>query len=223
MDGSRLWRGVRATLPVAVGCMPFGLAYGAVAATAMRPEQGMLMSLTVFAGTAQFIAASMVAQGAAYLPVLLTGLFINLRLVLLSAALTPHLHAASPRLRPALAAVLTDESFAVTLAEFERAPADPLFALGSGLAVYVAWQLASLAGITVGGHIPGGFGLEYALAGSLICLLFLLVRRLRPAIVALAAAALSLALRPLVGGTWCVMSATVLAATAGVLCQRRSR
>jgi 4-azaleucine resistance transporter AzlC len=221
MDGSRVWRGVRATLPVALGVMPFGLAYGAVAVTAMHPLQGMLMSLTVFAGTAQFITASMVAQGAAFLPVLITGLFINLRLILLSAAITPKIEAAPRRLRPALALVLTDESFAVSMAEFERGPADPLFALGSGLAIYTAWQVATVAGLTVGANIPGGLGLEYALAGSLICLLFLLVRSLRPALVAVGAAILSLALRPLVGGTWCVMTATLLAATVGVLCSRR--
>ncbi|MEA3407412.1 MAG: AzlC family ABC transporter permease [Chloroflexota bacterium] len=55
----RMMRGVRGTLPLALGVAPFGIAYGTVAVEAMRPWQASLMSLTVFAGTAQFVAASL--------------------------------------------------------------------------------------------------------------------------------------------------------------------
>ncbi|MHB1295676.1 MAG: AzlC family ABC transporter permease [Anaerolineae bacterium] len=216
---SRLWRGARATLPIALSVVPFGVAYGAVAAQNMSVGQTLLMSLTVFAGTAQFIAASMLAQGASYVSILVTGILINLRLVLMSAAITPHV-ASAPTLRPVAAQLLTDESFAVSMAEFDQRPSDALFFVGSGLALYIIWQLASLTGALFGAGIPAGFGLEYALSASLICLIFLLVRGRRGVIVALAAAVLSLLLRPVVTSTWSTMVATIIAATLGTLVRR---
>lgn len=218
---ARVWRGLRATLPVALGIAPFGLAYGAVAIRGMAFWQGMLMSLTVFAGTAQFVVANMLLEGAAYLPVLLTGILINLRHVLMGAALAPHIWRAPSFLRPLLPHLMTDESFAVSMAEFEGGRSDPLFFAGSGLAVYGIWQLSTLAGLTLGGGLPAGFGLEYALPGSLVGVLFLLVRERRGALVALLAAALSVLLRPMVSGTWSALVATFVAASLGVAWRRR--
>ena len=216
----RLWRGFRATLPLTLSVAPFGLAYGAVASQGMAPWQAQLMSLTVFAGTAQFIAASMIAQGAAYLPVLLTGVLIDMRLVLMSAAITPHVKSAPRRLYPVIAQLLTDESFAVSMAEFERRPSDPWFFIGSGLAIFIPWQIVTALGAAFGASLPAGWGLEYALPGSLICLVFLLVRGRRAALISLLAAGLSLLLRPIVSGTWSTMAATVVAASLGVAWKR---
>ncbi|HHX43278.1 MAG TPA: branched-chain amino acid ABC transporter permease [Chloroflexi bacterium] len=213
-------RGLRATLPVALGVAPFGVAYGTVAAITMAPWQAQLMSLTVFAGTAQFIAASMLSEGAAYLAVLLTGVLINLRLLLLSAALAPHVAMAPRPLQPVLAQLLTDESFAVSMAEFEQHGSDWRFFIGSGLAVFGVWQVATAVGMAFGATVPSGLGLDFALPASLICLLFLLVRERRAAIVALGAAAVSVALVLVVPGTWNVMVATLLAATVGAAWKR---
>ncbi len=215
-----IWRGVRATIPIALGVAPFGVAYGTVAAGSMAPWQAQLMSLTVFAGTAQFITASMLSEGAAYLPVLLTGVLINLRLLLLSAALAPHVAKAPRALQPVLAQLLTDESFAVSVAEFEQRSADWRFFVGSGLAIFCVWQVSTAVGIVFGAAIPAGLGLDFALPASLICLLFLLVRGRRAAVVALGSAALSLALVLALPGTWNVMVATLLAATVGAAWKR---
>ena len=215
-----LWSGFRATLPVSLGIAPFGIAYGTVAAQSMAPWQASLMSLAVFAGTAQFLAASMLSQGAAWLPIFVTGTLINLRLVLLSAALVPHMRRSSRRLYPLLAHMLTDESFAVSIAEFERTPAEPWFFVGSGLSVFIVWQTATLVGVGFGAAIPRGLGLEFALAASLICLLFLLVRGKRGVFVSATSAALSVALRLLGSGTWATMLATLIAVTLGVVWKR---
>ena len=216
----RGWGGFRATLPVALGVVPFGFAYGAVAARSMALGQSQLMSLTVFAGTAQFIAASMLAEGAAYLPVLVTGVLINLRLALLSAALTPHVRRVPTATRPLLAQMLTDESFAVSMASFQRDGPDALFYLGSGLCIYAFWQAATALGYLFGAGLPGGLGLDYALPASLVALLFLLVRERRTAMVAGLAAAAAVLLRPLVSGAWATLLATLLVCTVGVVARR---
>jgi predicted branched-subunit amino acid permease len=138
----------------------------------------------------------------------------------LSAAVSPHVRHAPKAFQPLLAHMLTDESFAVSMAEFEQRPGNPSFLLGSGLAIFVFWQLATLAGLLFGSNLPQGLGLEYALPATLICLIFLLVRGRRGVAVAILAAILGLALMPLVSGTWSVMVATLVAATVGVLWKR---
>ena len=178
---SDLARGFRATLPVALAVAPFGLAYGAAASRSMSGWQASLMSVTVFAGMAQFVAASMLAQSGAWVPILIACALINLRLVLLSASLAPHLRGSPRRLHPLLAHLLTDESFAVSMAEYEHRGGGPRYFMGSGMAIFVVWQLATLAGLAFGANLPQGLGLEFALAATLICLLVLLVRDRRGA------------------------------------------
>ena len=218
---SPTWRGFRATVPVALSVVPFGIAYGAIASQGMALWQGWLMSVVVFAGTAQFVTASMVSQGAAYVPILVTALLLNLRLVLLSAAVSPHVRQAPKTLQPLVAHMLTDESFAVSMAEFEQRPSNPWFFIGSGLTIFVFWQVATLTGLLFGSNLPRGLGLEYALPATLICLIFMLAHGRRGAVVAILAAILSLALLPLMSGTWSVMVATLVAATVGVLWKRQ--
>ena len=214
-------RGFRATLPIALGVTPFGVAYGAVAAQGMAPWQAVLMSLIVFTGTAQFIAASMLVQGVAYLPILVTGLLVNMRMVLMSAALAQHVKKA-PRARQWLMAhLLTDESFAVSIAEFKQGPGDALFTIGSGLAIYVFWLVATLIGVIFGARLPEGLGLEYAMPASLICLLFLLLDDRHSVMVAILSAALSVMAYVYVSSTWNVMFATLIAVTLGVIWKQR--
>lgn len=212
--------GFRAGLPVAAGCAPFGVAYGAVAAATLSPAQTLLMSTTVFAGTAQFVAASMLAQGSSLLPVLLTCALVNLRLLLLSAAISPHLRGLrlAPRLLSAF--MLTDESFAVSVAAFRERHVGPGFVAGAGLSVFVLWQAASVVGRLAGSLIPQGYGLEYALAASLICLLFMLVRNRRQWAVALLAILLTLGVRQILPDAWVVLVATLIATTVGLRFKR---
>ncbi len=209
----RLWRGLKATAPLALGVAPFGVAFGAVADGAMAGWQAMFMSSTVFSGTAQFVCASMLAQGATAVPIVLTGVLINMRMLLMSAAITPHVKDARPALYPLLAHLLTDESFAVSMAEFEARSGDPWFYVGSGLAIWGIWQPATLIGLFFGAAIPQGVGLEFALPASLIVLLFLLLRDRLQVATAMGAALLCIALRPLVSGTWSATVATLAAAT----------
>ena len=81
--------------------------------------------------------------------------------------------------------------------------------------------MATLTGLLFGSNLPRGLGLEYALPATLICLIFMLAHDRRGAVVAILAAILSLALLPLVSGTWSVMVATLVAATVGVLWKRQ--
>ena len=213
--------GVKTAWPICLGYFPIGLAFGVIAGKAgLSPLDIGLMSVLVFAGSAQFIAVSMLTGGAGLIPVVMTAFVVNLRHLLMSSSLSVFLRDLGAWRTALYGYGVTDESFAVSLAEFERGKPDHLFFIGSGLAIYGLWQLATLIGHTFGSALPAGLGLEYALAASLMYLLIVLTRTRRSAIVALFAGLLALAVYPLLSNTWSTVTATFIAATLGVLWNR---
>src|SRR5260370_40669382 len=85
---------------------------------------------------------------------------VSLRLVMYSAALAPHLAHLDRRWRALLAFVMTDQSFAMTVARFgepgERSERHWYF-LGSAAMLYTSWQLAVLVGVVAGARGPAGW------------------------------------------------------------------
>ena len=74
-----------------MGAIPFGIIFGALASTAGLSDwatQGM--SLFVFAGSSQFIAATLIAGGSGVLLIIFTTLIVNLRHMLYAATMSPH-------------------------------------------------------------------------------------------------------------------------------------
>jgi len=77
---TEFWSGARDSIPVIVGAIPFGIIFGALAINAGLSVAGTLaMSLFVFAGSAQFVAAGLIAQGGGLLVIVLTTFVVNLR------------------------------------------------------------------------------------------------------------------------------------------------
>ena len=71
-------RGVKDTIPLVIGAIPFGIIFGALAITAGLSVWAVLgFSLIVFAGSAQFVAASLVSQGAGVALIVLTTFIVN--------------------------------------------------------------------------------------------------------------------------------------------------
>jgi 4-azaleucine resistance transporter AzlC len=82
-------QGLQAGWPICLGYIPIGLAFGVLAQKAgLSPLHIGLMSALVFAGSAQFIAVSMLAAGASATAIILTTFVVNLRHVLMSTACT---------------------------------------------------------------------------------------------------------------------------------------
>jgi len=129
------------------------------------------MSSVVFAGSAQFIGAGLLGAGAPGPVVVLTTLVVNLRHMLYSASLAPHLRRLSPAWKALLAYLLTDEAYVVAILNYEQ-PSDPTnkhwYFLGAGLALWTAWQISSAAGIYLGRQIPPSWGLDFTLALTFI-------------------------------------------------------
>ncbi len=222
---AELLAGVRATLPLVVGAVPFGIIFGALAvANGLSPAAALGMSAFVFAGSSQFIASNMVAGSAPIPFIVLTTFVVNLRHSLYAATLAPYMRHLSQRWLIPLGFWLTDESFVVVVQRFQQTDSSPYkhyFFLGSALAMYSFWQLSTLVGIVAGQSIPNpqNWGLDFALIATFIAMLVpLLVAKpmLAAALVAGVAAVVLRDLPNLLG----LLIAALLGLVAGVATER---
>jgi len=86
-----LFAGVRATLPLLLGLIPFGLVAGIAAVDAgLSPTQAVGLSAIVFAGAAQLAAIDLLGRDASLAVVVLTAVVINLRMMMYSASIAPY-------------------------------------------------------------------------------------------------------------------------------------
>lgn len=168
-------RGIRRALPVAVSVFTVGLVFGVLARQAgLSWVEATLMSTLVFAGASQFVALSLwLIMPFPVITIILTTLVVNLRHLLMGASLRPWF----ARL-PGFAAYcslyfMVDESWALTMGEFNAGGRDAAFLLGSGGLLFVAWVASAVVGQIAGSSIqnPAQWGLDFAFTAVFIALL----------------------------------------------------
>jgi 4-azaleucine resistance transporter AzlC len=214
---SRMAQGFSAAWPICAAYVPIGLAFGVSSQKiGLSPLEIGLMSLFVFAGSAQFIAVSMIGSGAAAASIILATFVVNLRHLLMSSALSVFLGKRRTWHLAWFAYGVTDESFAVNHHRFLTGEWDWRRALVVNHASNFAWVASTVAGGLGGQFIaPGAFGLDYTLAAMFIGLIVLQVNRLLHVVVGAAAGAASVALSFVFPGNWNIIVASIAAATAG--------
>jgi len=170
----QLLDGARAVAPLLLGTAPFGVIYGVLAIQSGLPVLlAQAMSLIVFAGSAQFIAAPLIGAGASGLVIVLTTFIVNLRHALYSASLAPHLRELPSAWKWLLSYLLVDEAYAVAIRHYQEHSATPnrhWYFLGAGLALWVTWQLTTGIGIFLGAEVPAEWGLDFTLALTFIAI-----------------------------------------------------
>jgi branched chain amino acid efflux pump len=167
-------RGARQTLPLAVSALVVGGVFGVLARQAgLSLPDSTLMSALVFAGASQFVALGLWTAPLPVFTILLTTLVVNLRHLLLGAALRPHFARLSPLKAYGSAFFLVDESWALTIREFASGKRDAAFLLGSGLLMFVAWVSGSVAGQLAGATLPAGVrhALDFAFTAVFLALI----------------------------------------------------
>ncbi|MDA8238035.1 MAG: AzlC family ABC transporter permease [Chloroflexi bacterium] len=204
----------------------FGVVFGLTARGAgFTLVETAAFSTLVFAGASQFAAAGMVASGFGWPAiVLLTGL-VNARHLLYAAALAPWLRERPRRERAAMAYVLTDESFALSLVHFRRlGVADQggywLAAVGG---VFVPWNLATLVGYLGGQAIPdpAALGLDVVFPAAMAGLGVGLATGRREVVALAAGAAIALAVGLAVDPRVGVVAGGLLGPAVGLAVPRR--
>jgi 4-azaleucine resistance transporter AzlC len=183
--------------PVLLSVVVVGIPFGIVARqSGLSPAEIIAMSVFVFAGASQFAMVQLFRDGVAWPLVVATVFLINLRHLLMAAALRPHFARVAVPRRLAAAYVLTDEAFAMAIGWFRRGRTEVAYYATFAVALYVLWNVATVIGMLLGPSIgePRRFGVDFAITATFIAIVVLGVRRRSDAIVALAAALLASAL-----------------------------
>jgi len=212
-------RGLLATLPLAPGVVAFGLLYGVMARqVGFSPWEAWTMSLMVHAGSAQFTALGM-WEAAGAMPIILTTLVINLRHLLMGASVAPHLRGLHPLWKAFLALWMSDESYALSMAEYERGQGSRWHFLGANVGIYLEWTLSGLVGALLGTALPdpGRYGLDLVFPLAFLGLLTAFLKDRTSLAVALGAGGLALLGADLLPGKWYVVVAGLLGSGLGLL------
>ena len=142
-ESSSFSAGVRAGVPFALASCLLALSFGVVARPVMGAVAAVVMSITVFAGSAQFAALAVLTAGGGALPAIVAGILLNLRFVPMGIAIAPWLrHRAW--LRAVRGQALVDASWAMASRGDGRFDID--FLLGATAIQYPAWVLGTVAG-----------------------------------------------------------------------------
>jgi 4-azaleucine resistance transporter AzlC len=222
MKISQFKEGARTALPIVLGYIPVGVAFGVLARKAgLSTLEAGTMSLIVYAGASQFIAVDMLAGGSAALPIILTTFLVNLRHFLMSSTISAHFKQNSLPETAVIAAELTDESFAVSMSNPQKISGRPDFLFGLQITAQAAWVAGTVAGAAFGALVDStSWGIPFALPALFICLLVLQLKSRMHIAVMLVAGASSVGFKDLLPGNWNLVLAAVLASTAGIWLSR---
>lgn len=216
-------RGIRDALPFTVVIVPFAMMFGLLATEAgLHLYEIMAFSVAVFAGASQFAALQLLQDHAPVVVILATALAVNLRMLMYSVALAPHLGAAPLRTRAAMAYLLVDQTFALSTAEFERRPALTMaektgYFFGAITPILPLWMAATVTGAVMGRAIPQDYALDFAMPITFLAMIAPLLQSRAH----LAAAAVSVVLTLMLGflpyGTGLLIAAATGMAVGAIL------
>lgn len=222
---SPLRDGIVAAWPICLGYIPIGMALGVLAQKAgLGPAWVGLMSVLVFAGSAQFIGVAMIDGGASSAAIILTTFVVNFRHFLMSSALAVPLRGVKRSFLCLLAYGITDESFGVNMTRFRAGGWDRWRALVVHHAANTTWIVATMLGGLVGSLIPpGAFGIDFALPGMFLALLVLQLHGRAYIFTGALAAGTAVVWKLLIPGDSYIVGAAILAATGGYVVRRQVR
>jgi predicted branched-subunit amino acid permease len=179
--GRAIWRhpefaaGLRDMSGIAVGIAAWGLVTGmAMVHSGMGLPLAVLMSVFVFAGSAQLATIPLIAAGAPLWVVWTTAACVNLRFLIFSAAWRPYLVGLPFGQRLRIAYFTADLNYVLFMRRFPEPRPDPRqlpYFWGGALVNWGSWQLSSLLGIALADRIPGHWGIGFAGTLALLGLL----------------------------------------------------
>jgi 4-azaleucine resistance transporter AzlC len=180
-------RGIRAGVPPAIATLAVGISFGVLAAPVIGVPATIVMSLIVYAGSAQFAAVSTLAAGGTAGASVIAGLLMNARFLPMGIAAAPSLKGGRLR-RAAEGQTVIDASWAI--ASDGRGNFDRELLIGATIPQAFAWWAGTAIG-ALGGSLlgdPQTFGLDAVFPAFFLALLVNELRNRR----AIAAAAIAI-------------------------------
>ena len=172
-------RGARDMVGVSLGIAAWGLVTGvAMAKSGLPLPLSILMSLLVFAGSAQLAVLPLIMAGAPIWMVWAIALCVNLRFVIFSAQWRPYFAHFARWQRMTLGYFTADLNYVVFMARFPEpkpAPEQMPYFWGGVAVNWPSWQLPTLAGLLLADAIPTEWGFGFAGILALLGLMYSLL------------------------------------------------
>jgi 4-azaleucine resistance transporter AzlC len=209
--------GLRAVTPLLPAVLAFGVSFGVLSqAAGFDGAASIVMSLTTFAGSAQFAVVSVMSAGGTAAAAIAAAVLLNARYGPMALSAAGAFRGGWVR-RLLEAQLLVDESWALSQRDggFDRR-----VLIGAGLGLYAGWSGGTAIGVVAGDSLadPATLGLDAAFPALFLALLAPLVLSRRRMAAALLGAGIALTLTPLTPA-----GIPVIAATAACLVGLRRR
>jgi 4-azaleucine resistance transporter AzlC len=170
-DGVR--DGAIEAIPIALGIAGYGVVFGVLARQAgLTAAEAAFMSGTVLAGAAQLVAIKLWDTPIPVVAVVSTAFIVNLRYVLMGAALRTWLSHLSPLKAYGSVFLMADENWALTMGKLKSGSRQGAYLLGTGITVWTFWVGSTIIGSVGGGAIgnPSQYGLDFMLIAVFIAI-----------------------------------------------------
>ncbi len=210
-----IYAGFVANLPVAASVAAYGSVLGVLAA-----QKGvswfalLMMNLSIFAGSAQFVMVDMWAPPLPILEITAAVLAINMRYLLIGASLRPVFEGTALHQKLLVMHLVADENWAVTMAEHRKGNASVGFLLGGGICLLSFWSFGTLLGLELGSLIqkPELYALDFAFIAVFTALAVSLWRGKVDITPWLAAAIVAILTEKLFPGKWYIITGGIAGA-----------
>jgi 4-azaleucine resistance transporter AzlC len=203
--------GLRAGTPFAAAGFILSMSFGVLARDIGMPVLAVIvMSIIVFAGSAQFATIAILGAGGGIGAAVAAAAMMNSRFLAMGIALAPSLPGGRWK-RAVQGQTVVDSSWA--MAAQGDGSFDRVFLFGSTAVQYVTWQAGTLVGALAGNVLgdPDKLGLDAVYPAFFLAILIVELRRPGAPIVALAGAAIALVLIPVAPAGIPVLAASVAA------------
>jgi predicted branched-subunit amino acid permease len=162
--------GMLQMMDAAPGIAAWGLMTGvAMVKSGLSTFEALLMSLLVFAGSAQLAVVPLITAGAPIWVILATAVCVNLRFVVFSAHLRPYLMHLPLRQRLVSGYFMGDLTYVLFIKRFTEPGGDAserhtqqAYLAGNSLVNWLSWVVFSLLGVVMANFIPTTWGLGFA-------------------------------------------------------------
>lgn len=185
-----------AVRPALIATFTWGLVTGvALVKSGLTETAAVVMTLLVYAGSAQLTSLPLIASGAPLWLIFAAGLIVNLRFLIFSAALQPYFQSLPWYKRLAYGYFTTDMAFVLFMPRFGEAKvkgtdAQRTFFLTTIAPGWLTWQSSSLLGIGLGAMVPTEWSLSFAAVLALMAITIPLANS-RPMLVSMLAAGIT--------------------------------
>ena len=167
-------RGMLDIAPHMLSVIPFGIICGAIGVDlGFNPYLVYAMSFIIFGGASQIVFLQLLSGGASSLVAVTSVGVINSRHLLYGAVLSEYLEKLSFIKKLLISYVVVDQGFAESNKFFKKNKTEHYLhyhLLGTGITMWVCWQIATLAGIILGSFVPEELGLKFAIPLTFIAI-----------------------------------------------------